>query len=79
MRERSKPKYSIGKIEKEITDLNFTPKPNNPVVENAKVLKQEINKELVKQKNNRWRSKPLHGTHPLLVGEPHVDIQNTNN
>ena len=81
--ERTKPKYSISKIahkiEKEIKDLNFTPKPNKSVAENAKVLKQEKKKELLKQKNNRRRSKPLHGEYPSLIGEPHVDIQNTNN
>ena len=81
--ERTKPTYSISnianKIEKEITDLNFTPKSNKPVAENTKVLKQEIRKEFVKQKNNRWHSKPLHGKYPSLIGEPHINIQNTNN
>ena len=59
-RERTKPKYSISKIankiEKEITDLNFTPKPNKPIAENAKVLKQEIKKELVKQRTTCERT-----------------------
>ena len=83
MHEKTKPKYSISKIakniEKEIEDLNFAPKPDKPTAENAKLLKQEITKELVKKKNNRWRSKPLHGKYPSLIGEPHVDLPNTNN
>ena len=83
MHEKTKPKYSISKIakniEKEIEDLNFAPKPDKPTTENAKSLKQEIKKELVKKKNNRWRSKPLHGKYPSLIGEPHVDLPNTNN
>ena len=42
-------------------------------------MKQEIKKEIVKKKNNRWCTKPLHGKYPLLIGKPHVDFQNTNN
>ena len=83
MHEKTKPKYSISNIakniEKEIEDLNFAPKPDKPTAENAKLLKQEIKKELVKKKNNGWRSKPLHGKYPSLIGEPHVDLPNTNN
>ena len=62
-----------------MTDLKFTPNTNHTTAENAKVLKQEINKELVKRKNSRWRNKQLHGKYPTLVGEPHVDSQSTNN
>ena len=83
MHEKTKLKYSISKtaktIETEMTDLKFTPSTNNTTAENAKVLKQEIKKELVKRKNSRWRSKQLHGEYPSLIGEPHVDSQNTNN
>ena len=83
MHEKTKPKYSISKIakniEKEIEDLNFAPKPDKPTAENAKLLKQEIKKELVTKKNNRWRSKALDGKYPSLFGEPHVDLPNINN
>ena len=33
----------------------------------------------MKKKNDRWLSKPLHGKYPSLIGEPHVDLPNTNN
>ena len=83
MHEKTKAKNSISKIakniEKEMADLNFAPKPDKPTAENAKALKQEMKKELVKKKNNRWISKPLHGKYPSLIGEPHVDLPNTNN
>ena len=56
MHEKTKPKHSISKIakniEKEMADLNFTSKLDKPKAEYAKVLKQEIKKEIVKQKNN---------------------------
>ena len=86
MHEKTKAKYSISKIAKnivkEMTDLNFTPNPNKRTAENAKILKQEIRKEIVKKKNNRWCTKPLHGKYPLLIRKPYVDFQhkiNNNN
>ena len=83
MHEKRKAKYSISKIAKniveEMTDLNFTPNPNKRTAENAKILKHEIKKDLVKKKTNRWQSKPLHGKYPSLIRNPHVDFQNTNN
>ena len=62
-----------------MAELNFTPKLDKLTAENAKVLKQEIKKEIVKQTNSRWHGKPLHGKYPSLIGEPHVDLQNANN
>ena len=54
MHEKTKAKNSISKIakniEKEMADLNFAPKPDKPTAENAKALKQEMKKELVKKK-----------------------------
>ena len=53
MHEKKKPRYTISRtakdIEKGMTDLNFTTNPNKPTTENAKVLKQEIKKELMKK------------------------------
>ena len=83
MHEKTKAKYSVSKIAKNIkkkmVDLNFAPKADKSTEENAKLLKQEIKKELVKKKNNRWLSKPLHGKCPSLIWEAHVDLPNTKN
>ena len=76
MHENIKAKYSISKIAKniveEMTDVNFTPNPNKRTAENAKILKHEIKKDLVKKKINRWHSKPLHGKYPSLIRNPYV-------
>ena len=62
-----------------MTDLKFAPSTNNTTAENAKILKQEMKKELVKRNNSRLRNKQLHGKYPSLIGKPHVDSQNANN
>ena len=70
LHEKTKTKYSISKLAKNIvkkmTDLNFTPNPNNRTAENIKILKEEIKEELVKKKTNTWHSKPVHGKYPSL-------------
>ena len=65
MHEKTKAKYSINKISpnivKEMTDLNVAPDPNKRTAENAKIFKQEIKKEILKQKKIRWCGKILNG------------------